>query len=271
MKTRIITAIILLPLFLAAIIYLSPLYFSILIALMMLLGAWEWSAFIGFDILLLRFVYVALIGLGIFFSAGLPIWIMLLVALCFWVWSVFAIILYEKNAQINSAAGFQLPIIKSLSGFFMLIACWDSFVFLKSDPRLGASWLIYILLIIFAADTGAYFAGKFFGKKLLAPRVSPKKTIEGLFGGLFLSFMTAIIYGLFLHLSLQHYIYLILLSLVCAVFSVLGDLFESLLKRMANIKDSGRIFPGHGGLLDRADSVLSATVVFSLGILLCNL
>ena len=128
----------------------------------MMLGAWEWSAFIEFNLLLLRFVYVVLIGLGIFFSAWLPILVILLIALCFWIWSVFAIILYEQNsekkAEKNNAAGFQSPIIKSLAGFFMLIACWDSVVFLKSDPRLGASWLIYILLIIFSSYTGPFFS-----------------------------------------------------------------------------------------------------------------
>ncbi|MCP3897514.1 phosphatidate cytidylyltransferase [Moraxella sp.] len=126
-------------------------------------------------------------------------------------------------------------------------------------------WLMYVFLLVWCADSGAYFVGRKFGKRKLAPNVSPNKSVEGLIGGLVTSGVVAAIVGQYLQLSGGALAWFLALSAVTVAASVLGDLFESMLKRRAGIKDSGNILPGHGGVLDRIDSLLSATPVFALG------
>ena len=126
-------------------------------------------------------------------------------------------------------------------------------------------WLMYVFLLVWCADSGAYFVGRKFGKRKLAPNVSPNKSVEGLIGGLVTSGVVAAIVGQYLQLSGGALRWFLALSAVTVAASVLGDLFESMLKRRAGIKDSGNILPGHGGVLDRIDSLLSATPVFALG------
>lgn len=125
-------------------------------------------------------------------------------------------------------------------------------------------WLMYVFLLVWCADSGAYFVGRKFGKRKLAPNVSPNKSVEGLSGGLVTSGVVAAIVGQYLQLSGGALAWFLALSAVTVAASVLGDLFESMLKRRAGIKDSGNILPGHGGVLDRIDSLLSATPVFAL-------
>ena len=126
-------------------------------------------------------------------------------------------------------------------------------------------WLMYVFLLVWCADSGAYFVGRKFGKRKLAPNVSPNKSVEGLIGGLVTSGVVAAIVGQYLQLSGGALAWFLALSAVTVAASVLGDLFESMLKRRAGIKDSGNILPGHGGVFDRIDSLLSATPVFALG------
>lgn len=126
-------------------------------------------------------------------------------------------------------------------------------------------WLMYVFLLVWCADSGAYFVGSKFGRRKLAPNVSPNKSIEGLLGGLVTASLVAAFVGQYLQLSGLALSCFLLLSGLTVMASVLGDLFESMLKRRAGIKDSGRILPGHGGVLDRIDSLLSATPVFALG------
>jgi len=268
---RIITAAILIPLILAAIIYLPPLYFSLLVAVFILLGAWEWSVLIGLTKNSARIIYVLCIAFVIltllFFHTHTHI-PTLLTATLIWLWAFIAIINYQKN---GSGVGFQFPLLRAMIGVIILISTWISIVILKTYPNFGASWLILVFIIIWSADIGAFFAGRAFGKHALCSRVSPKKTWEGFVGGTVLSVIMAAIGGLFLSLTTQHYIYLLVLALLTALFSVVGDLSVSLLKRMSGVKDSGKIFPGHGGLLDRLDSIAAGMVVFVLGMFVLGL
>lgn len=126
-------------------------------------------------------------------------------------------------------------------------------------------WLMYVFLLVWCADSGAYFVGRKLGKRKLAPNVSPNKSIEGLIGGLVTAGVVAIIVGNYLQLSGTALFLFLILSAITVAASVLGDLFESMLKRRAGIKDSGSILPGHGGVLDRIDSLLSATPIFAFG------
>lgn len=133
-------------------------------------------------------------------------------------------------------------------------------------------WLMYLFLLVWGADSGAYFVGRKFGKKKLAPDVSPNKSIEGLYGGIItVAIIIVLVQSSYLDLTLSQHILFMVLSLVTVFASVLGDLFESMIKRRAGIKDSGRILPGHGGVLDRIDSLLAAAPVFAAGMYVLKL
>ncbi|MCX7120930.1 MAG: phosphatidate cytidylyltransferase [Gammaproteobacteria bacterium] len=259
MKTRIITALILLPLALAAIIFLPPVSFSVLLGAMIMVGAWEWSLLGGITDNKSRLIYVACVLMSLWLPILFSPMFLLFLAMLIWLWMLVAIINYQYN---GSGAGFQFSAVRLLSGVVVLVATWVSISTLKSFPNFGPGWLILTLFIIFGADIGAYFAGNFLGKNTLCSRVSPKKTREGFVGGILFSVLIAAIGGLFLALTWQHYLYLLILSVFTALFSVVGDLGVSLLKRISGIKDSGKFFPGHGGMLDRMDSVAAATVFF---------
>lgn len=151
-----------------------------------------------------------------------------------------------------------LPFIGSL----LLIATTLAIYYLWSD---SPWWLMYLFMLVWTADSGAYFTGKAFGKHKLIPDVSPNKTMEGLLGGLALTALVIAGVAYYRHLDGLHLVGFVVLSMVTVLASVLGDLFESLLKREANIKDSGDLLPGHGGVLDRIDSILAAAPIFALG------
>jgi phosphatidate cytidylyltransferase len=147
-------------------------------------------------------------------------------------------------------------------GVWLLLPTWLSISYLHSLPdNNGANCVMGLLLITWIADTGAYFAGRFTGKHLLLPKVSPKKTWEGFWGGCVSTGIFAFVCSYFYDLNIWWY----LLVAVTLIYAVLGDLFESMIKRKAGVKDSGQLLPGHGGLLDRIDSLLAAAPVFALG------
>jgi phosphatidate cytidylyltransferase len=133
-------------------------------------------------------------------------------------------------------------------------------------------WLMYLFLLVWGADSGAYFVGRKLGKRKLAPHVSPNKSIEGLIGGVVLSALIIIVVEVcYLDLTVAQHILFLILSIITVFSSVLGDLLESMIKRRAGIKDSGRILPGHGGVLDRIDSLLAAAPVFAAGMYVLKL
>ena len=161
-------------------------------------------------------------------------------------------------------AGFwyRLPVL-ALAGYLLLVPSWAAVVHLQDAGALGLDgfWaLLFVLLWVWAADTGAYFAGRAFGRHKLAPSVSPGKTIEGLVGGAALALLVAALVAWKGPVSAD-IAPLLLVALVTVIASVLGDLFESMIKRQSGIKDSGTILPGHGGMLDRIDSVTAALPV----------
>lgn len=135
------------------------------------------------------------------------------------------------------------------------------------DHYSGALWLLYVMILVWGADSGAYMFGKMFGKHKLAPKVSPGKTWQGFFGGLLTAAVISWAYGWWAHLDVTPMV-LLVCSIVAALASVLGDLTESMFKREAGIKDSGNLIPGHGGILDRIDSLTAAVPVFACLLLL---
>lgn len=268
LKQRILTAIVLILLVIFAIFKSSPLIFGLLVALLMGLSAWEWTRLIPISSYINQAIYILVILFGIFYANLMPVGLVLFLGFITVCWSAAAVYCYQNE---KSPAGFQFASVRALLGFLLLVPCWEGLVFLQTGTSLGPGLLLFSLIVIWATDTGAYFAGRLFGKKLLASLVSPKKTWEGVWGGLLVAFIVAIIGSLFFHLNLSSRILLWLLAVITAVFSIFGDLSESVLKRMAGIKDTSHILPGHGGLLDRIDSVIAGVIVFALGIILLGL
>ncbi len=278
LKQRIITALILAPLVLFAILYLPLFSFQIMIALVVGLGAWEWSSMSGMTRTFTKSAYAALaVAICLVLSMLLPtdlIWYqgqlndlysnILLVAAIWWIVSLGMIIAYPSY----SSVWYTSKLLRGIFGVFTLIPTWVAVVSLRTnlydvDPYYGASLIFYVLGIVWAADIGAFFVGVKFGKHKLRPEVSPGKTIEGLMGGVFAS--SAIIAFAALHYQVDPsriWLHIVVGALTVGV-SALGDLNESMFKRCAGIKDSGKLLPGHGGVMDRIDSLTAAFPVFA--------
>ena len=258
---RILTAGVLAPLFILAIFKLSNEYFSILLLAIVALSAWEFSRLIQFQSIASRTLYtVAIVGFSLL--ANNPIHnlqTLLVVTALWWGLNLYWILRYPQHSNI----WFDSPIIRSMSGVLLLVPMWVALVHIHNK---GVEYFLLLMLLIWAADSGAYFVGRAFGKRKLAPNVSPGKTIEGVIGGVIAS---SIVMLLFLQISLTettNYLGYLLLAITVAGVSVLGDLFESLYKRESGFKDSGHILPGHGGVLDRIDSLTAAAPFFLLGL-----
>lgn len=164
--------------------------------------------------------------------------------------------------------GWYNPTLKVIGLVLVSAAVTAIFSVWQSSPW----WLMYLFLLVWGADSGAYFVGRKLGKKKLAPDVSPNKSLEGLYGGVFTAMLIVVVVEVvYLDLSLAEHALFLILSVITVFSSVLGDLFESMIKRRASIKDSGRILPGHGGVLDRIDSLLAAAPIFAAGIYVLKL
>jgi len=261
LKHRLLTALILIPLVIGLIYFAPyPLFLSILLAIVLWAG-WEWSLFC-FRKKIWRLSYVIglfLLCIGLYFYA-IPSVIFYGTMLAFWLWASVAVIAYQKRGL---SIGFQYRMTKILFGWDALICFGLALSELTQNPN-GANYLLALLLLVWSMDTGAYFAGKFWGTRYLAQKISPKKTWEGLWGGALLTgvvYVALIVVGIIPRQNLLgQCIWIILLIYL----SLMGDLFESFLKRQVGIKDSANILPGHGGLLDRIDALIAATPAFVL-------
>ena len=259
-KQRLITALVLAPLALAAVFLLPLTLFSVLMGGLVLLGGWEWSN-LALHRRVHRWLYVASLAVLLLFTQQLLVWVevpILIAAFAFWGFALSRVGRYPQTRGIE-----QTP-TKLLIGYLVLIPAWVAMVGMKAHPQ-GDSMIFMLFLLVWGADIGAYFAGKRFGRNKLIPKVSPGKTREGVLGGLSVCVMVAIGFAITTQLSAGEAIALMLLALVTGMVSVLGDLFESMFKRERGIKDSGRLLPGHGGILDRIDSLTAAAPIFLLG------
>ncbi|MCW9031952.1 MAG: phosphatidate cytidylyltransferase [Gammaproteobacteria bacterium] len=168
----------------------------------------------------------------------------------------------------NKDSFLHTQIAKTLIGIVLLLGTLVSMILIRNNPAYGSEYVLYLILIIWFADSGAYFAGRSLGKHKLIPNVSPGKTWEGVAGAFVAALIVAIISIDILNVPSSQSFVFIIVTLVTVLYSIVGDLSESMFKRMANIKDSGHILPGHGGILDRIDSLMSGFPVFLAGLLL---
>ena len=269
---RVITALVLLPLLIGAIAYLPPAWLYAVFCAAGLLAAWEWAGLMGpaGTRTPIRIAFVAscaaMMLIGWFLRAH-AMWACVAAA----AWWVFAITLvrgYPANFERSRPKLGAMWLIGLLLVVPTMLGLW----MLHAMPN-GPWRVFFLFFLIFAADTGAYLAGRNFGKRKLAPSVSPGKTVEGMVGGLLLCAAWAACAGplVFEIDRPQQILLLVALSLVVAAFSVLGDLSESMFKRAAGVKDSGTILPGHGGMLDRVDSILAGAPMMALGLTLLNI
>ncbi len=269
LKNRIITASLLAPLIIAAILFLSSDGFAMLWGTIILLAAWEWAGLsglercgrIGFTATILALL-IAARYFALYWAPGeLPIWFYAPVVLWWAIWGIAFRRAPEKLVKYRYSRTGRL-----LGGAFVLISGWALMVWLRLN--FSEYQVLYLVLLIWLADIAAYFVGKRWGFAKLVEAISPGKTIEGVYGALGAAMVLAISVGLFVGMETMTLIDFVFLSLLTVAFSVCGDLFESLAKRVRGVKDSSGFLPGHGGVFDRIDSLLSGVAVFYAGSLL---
>ncbi len=257
MLKRIITALILAPIAVALTVFLPNVWFTLLIGLVFLFGLREWHHLSGCD------------GKDAIFAGGLFVGLMLVLyqssdglyfvsalGAAYWFFQVFSLKTWTTVTRRNS-------FIFIFSSVTVLLSAWAALVLLHQYTPQGPIMAIGFMAAIWAADSFAYFVGKAYGKRKLAPHISPGKTVEGVVGGAVGSVLFAILFCYFSpFMSFQTGVLWSGLVFLAALISVVGDLYESRLKRSAGEKDSGTLLPGHGGVLDRIDGLVAATPVF---------
>jgi len=262
LKERILTALVLIPLVLWCIFGdATGKQFAAFAGAIVLVGAWEWTALMRWSDKAARAGFVLAVAISLvatsFFVIPAVKLALYATSALFWLVAVRGVVFYPESAVIWAKSAVLVPV-----GLILLIPAW---VGLTDLQHLSPWWLMYVFGLVWGADTGAYFVGRAFGKHKLAPQVSPGKTIEGMVGGLLTTSILIVAVAVYRDLTLIRMAAFICLSLFTVLASVLGDLVESMVKRQAGVKDSGNIFPGHGGALDRIDSLTAAAPIFALG------
>ncbi|MEM1112428.1 MAG: CDP-archaeol synthase [Pseudomonadota bacterium] len=276
LKQRIITAILLAGTFLGAIVFLPLPALALFFGVVVVLGGWEWSRLAGWESLAARALFVALLAIGLltlYVQVGLGdgpererVQPVLGLAGLWWSFALLWVRSYPGSALLwNNKA------MRSLIGLLVLGLGWFAAVYLLSYPR-GGLLMVVMVIIVASADIAAYFTGKSLGKHKLAPEVSPAKTWEGFWGGMTAAVAVALVLYALLPMQQAHVsmMAVMVVTVLTAFASVIGDLTVSMVKRSSGCKDSGSLLPGHGGFLDRLDSLCGAAPVFALGLLLAG-
>jgi phosphatidate cytidylyltransferase len=290
LRQRIITALTLVPLFVLALFQLPSEYFSLLIGLIALLGAWEWMNLVGIDSSIKRGFFLLSLFLPMLWLHFWTQFLELAAQVLDWAevrdysgileWLVIPPVLFWILTMIlirNTPAGvlnLKLKTRYKVSiGWLVLFATWLFLSRLRAFH--GQEMTFYFLVLIWAADITAYFVGKKFGKTKLAPEISPGKTVQGVYGALIAGAIWAAIfigyYGLRDGIDWMRVADFILLSVLTVLISIYGDLFFSVVKRQRGVKDTGSLLPGHGGILDRIDGLIAAAPFFYAGIVMIEL
>lgn len=269
LRQRVLTALLLAPLVILLILLVPTNLFAWLLGGAFLAAIWEWTRLSGMKNRSNRGVVV-----GVAAVLFIVLWLLRASA---WLWPVviaagvawwLVVCVWLRHFAFGAAPTSENRNLKLLAGVFVIVPAWVAALSIHGSEPHGHVWAFLAMLLVWAADTGAYFAGRFFGKRKLAPQISPGKTWAGVYGAFVTSAVAIVLGGWLLGVRDARLIGLIVVAVVTVASSIVGDLLESLMKRHANVKDSGALFPGHGGLLDRLDSVFAALPVFALGKLL---
>ena len=270
-RTRVLTALAMTPFAIAAILLLPTPWLVALAAALFLVGLWEWFKLAEIDdslartvLLVVNLTLMVALAWGSRTASGGTLVLFQLAVVVGVLWWLLAC-LWLKHYNFASDHDTHARAFKLGAGTLAIIPAWCALALLHASQPNGHRWLLVALAIVWAGDTGAYFAGRAFGRHKLAPRISPNKTVEGLVGGMVCALLAAALFAWYAGATLQQQPLVLGVALVTFLASVVGDLFESLLKRHVGTKDSGALIPGHGGLLDRLDSVFAALPVFALG------
>ncbi|HET9865059.1 MAG TPA: phosphatidate cytidylyltransferase [Steroidobacteraceae bacterium] len=261
LRQRVLTAMVLIAVLLGVMLGLPPIATIWLVTVLILIGAWEWAAFIGNARAPARAAFtvvVAALLIGCLYLQSIQpqfVRIALTATMLWWIAAFFWVCLAPARVH---------PLSAAVAGILSLVPCWLALVYVTFTTN-SAYWVLFTLALVWAADTGAFFAGRWLGRVPLAPRVSPKKTWEGVFGG--------VLAGALVAWLAANYVFavdvwpFVATSVAVAAVSIVGDLTESMLKRAVGLKDSGSVFPGHGGMLDRIDSVTAAAPALAFALI----
>lgn len=275
LKQRVITGTLLGLGAIALIVGTPPLVLIGALSIATLIACWEWADLAGIKNVAIRVLYCVLsaVLMGILFycarllgtypQSGLSITV-LGVAAVWWMVALLCVITFPASGDWWGAV-----ITRAAIGWLVLVPAWFAFLYLRAQMH-GEWMILFMLALVASADIGAYFSGTYFGRNKLAPAVSPGKSWEGFFGGVLSSVILALVVWYFARQQLPLRIWLGV-AVVTVLASILGDLTESMVKRYRGVKDSGSLLPGHGGVMDRLDSISAAAPVFALGLLLANL
>jgi phosphatidate cytidylyltransferase len=269
---RFLAALVLIPPALAAVWFLPNEGFAAILAGIFLIAAWEWGGLMQLETRTrAAFLVMISVGLGGFYLLRAEkdvLTLLLLVAFAWWCVAFVWILRYPAGL----AAAQPRRMAKAIVGLLVLLPSFVALVLIHARTSQGALWFLSLLVLVWAADTGAYFAGRAFGRHKMAPRVSPGKTWEGALGGFVLAGIVSALAGMLVfHIEGLELILFILVCLAVVAFSIVGDLTESMFKRHIGVKDSGNLIPGHGGVLDRLDSLFAAAPLYLGGLLLLGI
>lgn len=280
LRHRLITAAILIPLFVWGTLALPSRYFAVVTAAVVALGAWEWTGLTGLG-KKTRYagVFLTLIVMGlaaVYIIQTKALYAFLGIVVIWWVTGLLWVVAYNRRPVASpSAAGAASSgsgrLGRACLGLLVLVPAWTALVALHKSAVYGPNFVLFLFVLIWTADTGAYFAGRWWGRAKLLPNVSPGKTWSGVAGGLGMAVLVSVTGGVVLGLSWGETRQFTLVGLVTAAFSIVGDLLESMFKRRVGVKDSGTLLPGHGGILDRIDSITAAAPLFLAGLLVAGI
>ena len=266
LKHRIITAAILIPLVIWSILNASVQGFTYGLAVVLLLATLEWNNFVSYKNKISGWLFSVIVTGSFLYLEYLAnvefIKYVIYSSLIWWLISLPLLFTFPFKAS----HFLQHKAAKIIVGFIMLLSTFLALNLLRNSNEYGSDYVLYLLIIIWIADSGAYFSGRAWGKHKLIPNVSPGKSWEGVAGALVATLIAAVVAVDVLNISSTDSISFILVTLVTVIYSVIGDLSESMFKRMAKVKDSGKILPGHGGILDRIDSLTSGLPIFLAGL-----
>ena len=268
LKLRVISAVILAPVVILSVLYVPHKWFALFLALIAIAAAWEWASMVVKSMpakLFYVIVCAMLMAAGWFLLEQAHIRLLMLLGSGYWIFILLLLAFY----QVSWLGNYLLESFLHYSGYFVIVLGWLAMLALHAQQP---SILLFLFVLIWVADIAAYFTGKKFGRSKLAEELSPGKTREGVLGAIVGAVLISLlgVYWWQEQLALMLAIYFVLLCVLTALISVVGDLFESLLKRNAGVKDSGCLIPGHGGVLDRIDSLLAASPGFMLGLYWLN-